>query len=341
MEHKKMSKEEFAEYVKSHILEYLPQSYAGSRIYLNGTLKNNGNHKAGIVVAKPDEKVSPCIYLDSYYNMLSDAELDDIMKLIAKIRVKTETTCHEMEENTPELFDHGLMEWDNVKERIFPRVVNTERNQEYLAEHPSREKADLSMHYRILVSANNEGTSTIGVTNDLMEKWGVTEEELFQAAQENEHNFYPSMVKTIGDIVASLGAELPDECQGMPTKYNMYVITNSINQNGATAMFSDEPFAKLSAYLNTDLYILPSSIHEVIAVSTEGWWNPETLAMMVRQVNAESVAPEEQLSDHVYSYDREQHELKIADEGNDLKQTAEQETEQENNNTIYHRRGGR
>lgn len=337
MEHKKMSKEEFAGYVKSHILEYLPQSYSGSNIVLSSTLKNNGTLKNAIIVAKPGEKVSPCIYLDPYYNMLSDVATEDIMNFIAKSRVENEVNCRNIEEKSPELFDHRLLEWDTVKDRILPRVVNTERNQEYLSEHPSREKVDLSMNYRLLVSTDNGGTSTIGVTYDLMEHWGVTEEELFHAAQVNEHNIFPTMVKPIGDMIKGFGAELPAECQGMPTKYDMYVMTNSVNQNGATVLFTDEPFAKLAEYINTDLYILPSSIHEVIAISTEGWWKPEDLAMMVRDVNSSEVSPEEQLSDHVYFYDKDQHELRIADECHNQKQTADME----NDNTTYHRRGGR
>lgn len=208
MEHKKMSKEEFAGYVKSHILEYLPQSYSGSNIVLSSTLKNNGTLKNAIIVAKPGEKVSPCIYLDPYYNMLSDVATEDIMNFIAKSRVENEVNCRNIEEKSPELFDHRLLEWDTVKDRILPRVVNTERNQEYLSEHPSREKVDLSMHYRLLVSTDNGGTSTIGVTYDLMEHWGVTEEELFHAAQVNEHNIFPAMVKPIGDMIKGFGAEL-------------------------------------------------------------------------------------------------------------------------------------
>ena len=54
--------------------------------------------------------------------------------------------------------------------------------------------------------------------------------------------------------------------------------------------------------VDSDLYILPASIHEVIVVSTD-IGDPEDLKEMVEFVNSEEVAPEEQLSDNIYRYD--------------------------------------
>ena len=55
--------------------------------------------------------------------------------------------------------------------------------------------------------------------------------------------------------------------------------------------------------MGTDLYILPSSIHEVIAVSAETG-RPEELAQMVSETNRHEVMPGERLSDRVYHYSR-------------------------------------
>ena len=54
-----------------------------------------------------------------------------------------------------------------------------------------------------------------------------------------------------------------------------------------------------------DFYIIPSSIHEIIAVPMSLGTTPDDLVEMVHQVNASEVAPSDQLSDEVYIYDAE------------------------------------
>lgn len=100
--------------------------------------------------------------------------------------------------------------------------------------------------------------------------------------------------------------ELPEEfvealLEDMPANQQMYVISNKEMKNGATSMFYDDALETLSEKIGTDLYILPSSIHEVIAVSTD-FGTPETLSEIVREVNGTQVSEEEQLSDNVYYY---------------------------------------
>ena len=77
-------------------------------------------------------------------------------------------------------------------------------------------------------------------------------------------------------------------------------------------MFYEDALSELSKKVGTDLYILPSSVHEVIAVSTD-MGTPETLSEMVREVNGTQVSEEEQLSDHVYRFDAAKKTLSLAD----------------------------
>ena len=63
--------------------------------------------------------------------------------------------------------------------------------------------------------------------------------------------------------------------------------------------------------MDDDLYVLPSSVHEVIVVpaslSAAG-----DLGEMVRSVNKEVVSEIEYLSDHPYYYSRERKEMLVA-----------------------------
>jgi len=57
------------------------------------------------------------------------------------------------------------------------------------------------------------------------------------------------------------------------------------------------------------MYILPSSIHEVIILPKSTMFNKEELMAMVRDVNTEGVSKDEVLSYTVYEYDRNTEEL--------------------------------
>ena len=57
-------------------------------------------------------------------------------------------------------------------------------------------------------------------------------------------------------------------------------------------------------------YVLPSSVHEVLIVPDNGEMEPKMLGEMVREVNKNEVERQEVLSDRVYSYDKEKHQIR-------------------------------
>lgn len=63
--------------------------------------------------------------------------------------------------------------------------------------------------------------------------------------------------------------------------------------------------------MNGDFYIIPSSIHELIAVPVLAQ-GLEELREMVKEVNDNQLAPEEILGYEVYRYNRETGEVEVA-----------------------------
>lgn len=91
----------------------------------------------------------------------------------------------------------------------------------------------------------------------------------------------------------------------------MWIISNDRGINGAGSMLYEDILHKLAMNLETDLYILPSSVHECIAVSTSVG-DPYELAEMVSEINMEQVALEDRLSNQVYRYDKDARRLMLA-----------------------------
>ena len=97
----------------------------------------------------------------------------------------------------------------------------------------------------------------------------------------------------------------------IPPEQTMWVISNEKGINGAASMLYENELHELAESLESDLYILPSSVHEVIAVSSD-MGSPEMLAQMVVEVNMQEVSLDERLSNQVYHYDKDLRKLTLA-----------------------------
>ena len=89
------------------------------------------------------------------------------------------------------------------------------------------------------------------------------------------------------------------------------MISNEKGINGAASMLYENELHELAESFESDLYILPSSVHEVIAVSSD-MGSPEMLAQMVVEVNMQEVSLDERLSNQVYHYDKDLRKLTLA-----------------------------
>ena len=85
----------------------------------------------------------------------------------------------------------------------------------------------------------------------------------------------------------------------------MYLISNTASIHGAAAVLYPSVLSALAKRLDGSFYLLPSSIHEFIAVPFKREYAPEELREIVREVNESQVEEEEYLSDQIYYYDRD------------------------------------
>ena len=93
-------------------------------------------------------------------------------------------------------------------------------------------------------------------------------------------------------------------------KTDMIVITNTLGVNGAAVILYPDILASLAKEYDTDFYVIPSSIHEVILVSAEDDSMLAEYRQMVQDVNKRFVDPEEILSDQVYYYEQKSQKMK-------------------------------
>ena len=167
-------------------------------------------------------------------------------------------------------------------------VINYQKNQAYLKEIPHECVLNLAVIPVVKVSEEAE----IKVTNKLMKHWGKTTQELISQAKNNSAEKNPVSVFTMESLLG-----MPRD----PENPRMYIVTNKERKYGATSIMNSEAFEQLRREMG-DLYILPSSVHELIVISAEKA-DPVELEAMVQMINQNEVEEAERLSDHIYRYD--------------------------------------
>ena len=84
----------------------------------------------------------------------------------------------------------------------------------------------------------------------------------------------------------------------------MLVLSNEYNINGASVLLYPDLIHNLAQKYRKNLYILPSSIHELILIPDNEGNSLSVLSEIVRDINCRHVQREEILSDTAYYYDR-------------------------------------
>ena len=196
-----------------------------------------------------------------------------------------------------------------AKKSLFVKLVNTERNESLIEQSISKEFLDLSAVVRVVLKMDKEGMSSMVLSKRAAEILGMTEEEIYAAALANTLRLFPPKLMNLGRYVEmSIGGKLPFGKDEVTT----YILTNQKEVDGAIYFMSPEVVGAIAEALEDDLYILPSSVNEVLLVrASELEDGADELKEMVRDANETVVAEKDILSYNVYHYDKE-HGITIA-----------------------------
>ena len=87
-----------------------------------------------------------------------------------------------------------------------------------------------------------------------------------------------------------------------PVDIPMEVLSTKARIQGATCMIYPGVLSQISKQLHENLYIIPSSVHEVIILPHSEVRDPEEVQKMIREINETHLSQEEVLSDSLYFY---------------------------------------
>lgn len=296
-----MTYEMFKEQVSEKLETFLPNAHRDRKIDL-ATINGMGGPRDVMcfLVRSQDEQISPKVYLDELYE-----EYKEVQDLNAILYCTARDMCSALEEGREY---RRIIAEDDLEENVTFQFVNTEKNQEYLKQVPHREYHDLSVIYRVLHKLESGNVFGYPVTNAISTRKGISEDRLYDLAYENTDRIMPTSIKPMSIFVKekqygiNLPFDLSKPAKDMEENSLLYVVTNELNLNGATAILYEEHLQELAKHLGTDFFLVPASSHEVIAVSVERI-TPEMLIDMKHKLIESVGRKKEALSNQVYYYD--------------------------------------
>ena len=310
------------------ILEGLQQKLGCEyQVLVEKVTKNNGLVLTGIIAKKKGATAYPTIYIDQYFK--ENMSREEIAKIVESLYGKI---C---DAEVEELDLSGFTDFAKAKERLAVKLIHAEKNKEYLKQVPHRRIHDLAIVFYYMVQEQPFcGKAVIMIKKEHMNKWQVTDEELYEAAMSNMPAKLPYRIRNIEEVMRDLlesglkedlmhfrkndkeenifSDDWIDELLGQMTgsfqaegeRIPMYVLTNRQKLQGAACMLYPDVLKCFGEKIGQDFYVLPSSVHEVILVPAIPVTGPEILKEIVTDINRTQVAPDEVLSDSVYFYSR-------------------------------------
>lgn len=279
------------------------QKYFGDNttVSLHSIMKNNNIRLDGLTIQNPTINISPTIYLNYYYDDYVGGKsfpsiVDDIITAYQE---------HLPRENMDLSF---FTDYNKVKYHIIYKLIHFEQNQELLKDVPHFRFLDLAIVFCCFIPNTPNGNATILIHNHHLSFWDVTAEALYELAKKNTPILLPYELKSMEEVLNSMCsgmAELlhdsPEDSEELP---KMYVLTNKLKLYGASCMLYPNVLADFAKSKASDLYIIPSSIHEILLIPKEKHTNLSDLNHIIQEVNTSQVLEEEVLSDHAYYFDR-------------------------------------
>ena len=283
-----MKYDEFTELVKNRLADVCGPEFS---VGVYEALKNNSVTHKGLCIREEGSNISPTIYMDEFYTDYCDGrDIEDIVNDI--LRVYSENRlCPDFETDR-----FGDPEW--VKERFFYKLINARQNIGLLQQVPSHPVMDLAMVYGVYMGEYRGAFSSVMIRNEHMNMWGMSEAEIRERAIENTPKLMPVEICTMGEMLSASSIELEIPEETIP----MYVMTNRMRLNGASTMLYGDILPDFARNIGLDLYIIPSSVHELILLPDDGKGDPQMLKDMISEVNDTQVDREEILSYSLYRY---------------------------------------
>ena len=294
---------EFAMYVSAKVKEELGVEVTVREV--------NRNHMicTDLCISTDDPKVSVSGAIDPLFKAYLDGmSIDEAVSNIIDsylVRSKGESVAD---------IANIMSDLTKVTDKIYPRLVCGGDNP-YLYDKVYTPLMDMAIVYTAEFSCG-DGVSSVTITEEMLSVWGVTKSYIHEIALRNISN-RDIKIDNINDLTRPrLIVQLMSEGFDMTTAEaiaseiydanptDMWVVSNTKQLYGASMILSSR-FEDVVREHGGDVYVIPSSVHEVLIVPVKDGLDDAVFSDMISDVNNTAVPVNEVLSNTLYRYSLE------------------------------------
>lgn len=198
-----------------------------------------------------------------------------------------------------------LMYYDLVKERLFIRLINFERNKAELEDSFYKRIGEIAMVLYEKIADEDEGIVSCKVPLKYVDGWDLNKEEVFMAALRNTASMMPPKAYEWVKMIMNLNYEGDDiyDPDYIPAKgITGSCLSTSRKTNGAVGIFYPGVARLFCDKMDTDsIYLVFTSVHEVM-IHNANEIEPEDLKLVLEDMIREEISEEDVLTHCVYHY---------------------------------------
>ena len=289
----------FGEELCKQVLSLLGSGY---QTEVSKVRKNNGVVKDALYIHKESCECVPCFYMEELYRSYCLGE--NVMGLAEHLANIVLSECESVKEQAKQ---YMKKEW--ILDKVFLRLVNLERNKQWLKDAVYVEYLDFAAVFYVLAEEGEDGVKSFQIPGHIWEKLEVgTADAYFLRAVENTRRLFPENLWRLEQIVTECRLQevstAKEDCFPQTELYShrLYMLSNQRRINGAAVLLYPELLKRMGKLFSGSFFVIPSSIHEVLLLKATEGEDTEYLNRMICEVNEQKVLPEEVLSNHVYFY---------------------------------------
>ena len=262
-----MTLKEFADVMRDEVAKHFNEDW---QIEVQQHVKNNNWLQTQLMIRKKGEQVGMLIPMELFYpneqDVLSDEKLSEISAAILCFYEEGKEGAENMNRCIPD-----LDKYQNIRDMVRYKIINAEKNSELLQSVPHILYLDLAIVFYICFKEDEKSLASGLIHNSHLDMWKVTVYDIYEDAKKNTPEKQPYLLENIYTSVNKMIAKMtgiPVELLGKVTlpemKYPMYVLSNTTEIYGASAMLYPGILKLCSEKLGGDLLIIPSSTREVL-----------------------------------------------------------------------------
>lgn len=312
-----MDYEKFVEKIKEEVRKALPDELKDVTFSVETIRKSTGEYERLIM---KDEALTgkpvPIFNLTGMYFSLVDGTpmeaLSDFIKNYIKRALDKEHGFH--------YTFNAFEKYDNVKDKLTFKICHAERRASFLETVPYTQVSDLAVTYFIEIADNGVDTAGFTVTNELLETYGISKEQLHEDALKAMAKTDPPKLYSMAEMFKKTHPDFKEltnlfECDiSLQDKEMMLILTNSSRVNGSAVIVNPNVLEIAADYIGGNYTVIPSSIHELILVPESHETELEVLREIIEDGNSHFVSPEDLLSYEPYHYDAKEKKFELLEE---------------------------